>query len=141
MSRIIKYLFNKLARMETERRRHDNRNLNQFGRPFKPPQVLQRERRNEDQPIQAPIKNENLVDNFVEEEFEDINEEINSLEGDVSDIHLTQEEHEKSLSFNSYFNEHVNNNHTNSSSSQYRIFLDVVQAELHRNMTLDQGQL
>jgi hypothetical protein len=69
MSRIIKYLSNKLARMETERRRSDNINPNQFRRPFNPPQVLQRERRNEDQPIQAPIKNENLVDNFVEEEL------------------------------------------------------------------------
>jgi chromosome segregation ATPase len=88
MSRIIKYLSNKLARMETERRRPDNRNPNQFRRPFNPPQVLQRERRNEDQPIQAPIKNENLVDNLVEEEFEDIDEEINMMEGDLSDMYI-----------------------------------------------------
>jgi hypothetical protein len=37
MSRIIKDLSNKLARMETKRRRPDNRNPNQFRRPFNPP--------------------------------------------------------------------------------------------------------
>jgi hypothetical protein len=40
MSRIIKYLSNKLARMETKRRRPDIRNQNQFRIPFNPPQVL-----------------------------------------------------------------------------------------------------
>jgi hypothetical protein len=34
MSRIIKDLSNKLARMETERRRPDNRNPNQFKDPL-----------------------------------------------------------------------------------------------------------
>jgi hypothetical protein len=42
MSRIIKDLSNKLARMEIERRRPDNRNPNQFRRPLNPPQVLQK---------------------------------------------------------------------------------------------------
>jgi hypothetical protein len=42
--------------METERRRSDIRNQNQFRRPFNPPQFLQRERRNKDQVIQASIK-------------------------------------------------------------------------------------
>jgi hypothetical protein len=57
--------------------------------------------RNEDQPIQAPMKNENLVDDFVEGEFEDIDEDINMMEGGLSDKKVTQEEYEKSLSFNS----------------------------------------
>jgi len=43
---------NELARMETERRT-DNRNTNNFRRPINPPQVLQRERRNEDQPTHS----------------------------------------------------------------------------------------
>jgi hypothetical protein len=119
-----------------KRRRPDNRNPNQFRRPFNPPQVLQRERRNEDQPIQAPIKNENLVDNLVEEEFEDIDEEMNMMEGDLSDMHVTQDEYEKSLSFNSYFNEDDNNNQTDTSSSQYRVFSDALQAELHKKYDL-----
>jgi hypothetical protein len=136
MSRIIKDLSNKLARMETERRRPDNRNQNQFRRPFNPPQVLQRERRNDDQPIQAPIKNENLVDNFGEDEIEDIDEEMNMMEGDLSDVYVTQDEYEKSLSFNSYFNEDDNNNQINPSSSQYRVFSDALQAELHKKYDL-----
>ena len=36
MSRIIKDLSNKLARMETKRRRPNIRNQNQFRRPFNP---------------------------------------------------------------------------------------------------------
>jgi hypothetical protein len=136
MSRIIKDLSNKLARMETERRRPNNINQNQFRRPFNPPQVLQRERRNEDQPIQAPIKNENMVDNFGEDEIEDIDEEINMMEGDISDVYVTQDEYEKSLSFNSYFNEDDNNSPNDSSSSQYRVFSDALQAELHRKYDL-----
>jgi hypothetical protein len=49
---------------------------------------------------------------------------------------LTQEEYEKSLSFNSYFNEDDNNCHIDSSSSQYRIFSDALQVELHRKCDL-----
>jgi hypothetical protein len=97
---------------------------------------LQRERRNEDQPIQAPIKNENLVDNFEEDQIEDIDEEINMMEGDPSEVYVTQDDYEKYLSFNSYFNEDDNNNHYDSSSSQYRAFSDALQAELHRKYDL-----
>jgi len=68
--------------METKIRRPNNHNPNRFRRPFKPPQVLQRERRNQDQPIQAPIKNENMIDNIEEDENEDIDEEINMIEGE-----------------------------------------------------------
>jgi hypothetical protein len=137
MSRIIKYLSNKLARMETERRRPDNRNQNQFRRPFNPPQVLQRERRNEDQPIQAPIKNENLIDSFEEDQIDDIDEDINMMEGDPSEVYVTQDDYEKSVSFNSYFNEDDNNNnHLDSSSPQYRAFSDALQAKLHRKYDL-----
>jgi len=136
MSRIIKYLFNKLARMETERRRHDNRNLNQFGRPFKPPQVLQREKLIEDQPIQEPLKNENLVDNFVEEEFEELDEQMNMMEGYASYVHLNQDEYEKYLSFNQYFDEDDNKNQVDMSSSQYRIFSNALQYKLHKKYDL-----
>jgi len=67
MFRIIKDLSNKLTGIKTKRRRPNNRNQNQFIRPFNPPQVLQREIRNDDQLIQTPINNENLVDNYGED--------------------------------------------------------------------------
>jgi hypothetical protein len=136
MSRIIKDLSNKFTRMKNERRRPDNKNPNKFRRYFNPPQVFKRERINEDQPIQAPIKNEKLVDNLIEEGFEDTDEEINIMEGDISDVHVTQEEYEKSLSFNSYFNEYDNNIPNDTSSSEYRICSDVLQEEFHRKYDL-----
>jgi hypothetical protein len=68
MSRIIKDLSNKLDRMETKRRRLDNIKLNQFRIPFNPHQVLQREKIVEDKPIHAPLKNQKLIDNFMNEE-------------------------------------------------------------------------
>jgi hypothetical protein len=78
--------------METKRRRSENRNLNQFMIPFNPPQYLQREKRVEDQPIQVPLKNENLVDNFVDkEEYEEHDEEMNLMECDTSYVHLKQD--------------------------------------------------
>jgi hypothetical protein len=69
-----------------------------------------------------------LVDNFEEDQIEDIDEEINMMEGDPSEVYVTQDDYEKSLSFNSYFNEDDNNNHPDSSSSQYRAFSDALQA-------------
>ena len=54
-------------------------------------------------------------------EFEDIDEEINMVEGDPSEVCVTWDDFEKSLIFNSYFNENDNNNHHDSSSSQYRV--------------------
>jgi hypothetical protein len=65
----------------------------------------------------------------VEEEFEDIDEEINMMEGDLSDMHVTQEEYEKSLSFNSYFNEDDNNNQMIHHHLNIGIFSDALQDE------------
>jgi hypothetical protein len=58
------------------------------------------------------------------------------MEGDISDVYVTQDEYEKYLSFNSYFNEDDNNSPNDSSSSQYRVFSDALQAELHRKYDL-----
>jgi hypothetical protein len=98
-----------------------------------------RERRNEDQPIQAPIKNENLIDSFEEDQIDDIDEEINMMEGDLSEVYVTQDDYEKYVSFNSYFNEDDNNNnhlihhHLNIEPSQMHYKLNYIE-----NMTLDQ---
>jgi len=72
--------------------RPDNINLSQFRNPFYPPQVLQREKSVEDQPIQVPLKNENLIDNFVdEEEYQEHDEKMNMMEADPSYVHMTQD--------------------------------------------------
>jgi hypothetical protein len=75
------------------------RNPNQFRRPFNP-QILRRERRNEEQPIQPPIINNNdnnLIEDMVDEEYVDFQEEIHLLQDDNDAIHLTQNDYENSL--------------------------------------------
>jgi hypothetical protein len=59
---------------------------------------------------------------------------MNMMEGDISDVHLTQDEYEKSLIFNQYFDEDDNKNQTDTSSSQYRTFSDALQDELHKKI-------
>jgi hypothetical protein len=49
--------------------------------------------------------------------------------------HVTQEEYEQSLSFGQYFDEE-NINNVDTPSSQYRLFLDAIHAELHNKYDL-----
>jgi len=78
-----------------------------------------------------------LIDIFEEYQNGDIDEEINMMEADLSKVYLTQDDYEKFVSFNSYFNEDNNNNkHPDSSSPQYRAFCDALQVELHRKYDL-----
>jgi hypothetical protein len=57
--------------MQTNILKKEGRNPNQFRRPFNP-QLMRRERRNEEQPIQPPVRpnNENnLVEEAMDEEY------------------------------------------------------------------------
>ena len=76
MTKLIKKISSKLAKMEMEGKKVNkptqedgNRNPIQFRRPFNPPQILQRERRNnEDQKVQ-PLFQNNLFDGGEEQEM------------------------------------------------------------------------
>jgi hypothetical protein len=78
MSRLIRNLTNKMSRFEIENNNANKspqeggmRNPNQFRRPFNP-QLMRRERRNEEQPIQPPVKtnnDNNLVEEVMDEEY------------------------------------------------------------------------
>jgi hypothetical protein len=75
------------------------RNPNQFKRPFNP-QMMRRERRNEEQPIQPLVKtnnDNNLIEDMMDEEYVDFQEEIHLLQDDNDVIHLTQNDYENSL--------------------------------------------
>jgi len=62
MSKIIKELSNKISKMEMEKSKPDPYARNQFRRnPNTNPQIQQRQIKNEDQKIQAPFKNENII--------------------------------------------------------------------------------
>jgi len=69
--------------------------------------MLQREKQNDDQPIQPPLRNDNMLENYVEENCEEIEDAVNLIQDDTSFVHLTQDEYEKSLSFNKYFDEEI----------------------------------
>jgi hypothetical protein len=75
------------------------RNPNQFRRPFNP-QLMRRERRNDEQPIQPLVKtnNENnLVEEVMDEEYVKYIEEVHLLQDENNSMHLTQNDYEDSL--------------------------------------------
>jgi hypothetical protein len=135
MDKLIKYLSNKLARMEVDRVKTEPniRNPNQFRRNFNP-QFQQRPPRNNDQQIQAPLKDENMLEGDEDQENENI-EEMNLDGEDEVNPHVTQEEYEQSLSFGQFFNEE-NVNNVDTPSPQYRLFSDAIQVELHNKYDL-----
>jgi hypothetical protein len=76
MSKLIRNVTNKMSRFEMENSNANKvpqeggmRNHNHFRIPFNP-QLMRRERKNEEQPIQAPIKTNN-ENNMVEEVMDD----------------------------------------------------------------------
>ena len=107
MSKIIKSLSSKLEKMEMEGRnlnRHvregGNRNQNQYRRLFNQPQILQRERRNNDaQNIKPPLQN-NYVDETKEHENIYFDNEIHLVGEYQSTSFLTQYDYEGSLACN-----------------------------------------
>jgi len=56
--------------VEVERRRHghinENINENLFIRHFHP-QMIEKEKWNDDQPFQPPLRNDNMLDDYIEE--------------------------------------------------------------------------
>jgi hypothetical protein len=61
------------------------------------PQFQPRQIKNEDQKIQAPLKNENFIGGNDMQEFEDLEEDVNILGNDCVQPHLTKEDYERSL--------------------------------------------
>jgi hypothetical protein len=108
MSRLIRNLTNKMSIFEIEHRNTNrspqeggirNPNPNQFRRPPNP-QLMRRERRNEEQPIHPPVKtnnDNNFIEEVVDESYDEYTEEIHLLQDDNDAIHLTQNDYEESL--------------------------------------------
>ena len=95
-----------MARLETEGNNWNinpqaigQRSQNQFRRPFNL-QILNRERRNEDHPIQPPIRPndaDHVIDFPPDEEFIEPPKWINWMNDDNQVIHLTQNGYERFL--------------------------------------------
>ena len=108
---MLKGLTNKMARFETESNNQRNpksigqKDPNKFRWPFNP-QTLNRERRNEDPPIQPPIRpNEAIIVVAPDEEDIELTEGMNMLCDDNQMMHLFKNEYETILMEESSQNE------------------------------------
>ena len=104
MTQFIKNLSAKISRLEMENgnqnkpiQDNDNKNPNQFRRTFNP-QILNRERINEDIPIHALVRpNEAIIYVPPDEEYIGLLEGMNLLCDDNQMIHLTENKYEAFL--------------------------------------------
>jgi len=138
MDKIIKYLSNKISRMEMEKDKHDPyvRNQNQFRRNLNTnPQIQKRQINNEEQNIQAPFKTNNFIHGDDVQEYDELDEETNNFRDDDSEPHLTQQDYEQSLNFGSLFDEQ-NINNFDEPTSQYKYLVDLILVELHNKYDL-----
>jgi hypothetical protein len=109
MAKMLKTLTSEMARLKIEQKQPSRpaqeggyRNPNQFRRPNNVPQILPRERKNQDdQNVLPPFQN-NAVD---EEEDEDDTEEdpaVHLNDSESSPLHVTQQDYEDALIANQF---------------------------------------
>ena len=111
MYRIIQNLSNKITRLEVEGQTPGRfqpttpKNPNTFRRPFNP-QILPRDRRPEEQPMQSPVWR-NLgkkLEDAYEEDTQELNqEEMHWLNDNDEGIHLTRDEYSQSINNLDYY--------------------------------------
>jgi hypothetical protein len=117
MARVIKDLSNKISRMELDHAKADSSNKRDFRRNPNP-QNQQRQIKNEDQKIQAPLKNENFIGASDLQEFGDLEDEVACFGDECSQPFLTREDYEKSLNTPQPSDEEEEGDHTNLCVSQ-----------------------
>jgi hypothetical protein len=117
MARIIKEMSNKISRMELEQVKYDSSNKKYFKRDPNP-QNQQRQIKNEDQKIQAPLKNENFIGSNDLQDFEDSEDEVTCFGDECSQPFLTREDYKKSLNTSQPSIEDEEGDHTDLCVSQ-----------------------
>jgi hypothetical protein len=133
MEKIIKDLSNKISRMEMEQAKPDPYVRNQFRRNPNP-QIQQRQIKNEEQKIQAPFKTENFIQRDEVQDYDELDEDLNNLNDDDLEPHLTKQDYEKSLDLESLFNDDENIN--NLGDSTYKGLVDSIMVELQHKYDL-----
>jgi len=103
---------------------------------------MRRERKNEEQPIQPHVRTNN-ENNLVEEEtyegYVDNIEEIHMLQGEKNTMHLTQYDYEYSLNNRKQIPKNESSIKV-LSYVRYRMFVDALQAEMHKKYDLKPRQ-
>jgi hypothetical protein len=133
MARIIKELSNKISRMELDQSKADQFVKREFRRNPNP-QFQPRQIKNEDQKIQAPLKNENFIGENDMQEFKDLEEDVNNLGDDGIQPHLTKEDYEKSL--NTEQSSVEDNNLNDADDPAHQRMVDTIMAELQHKYNL-----
>jgi hypothetical protein len=103
--------------MALDQAKADSSNKNDFRRNPNP-QNQQRQIKNEDQKIQAPLKNENFIGANDFQEFGDLEDEVVNFGDECSHPYLTREDYEKSLNPPQPSNEDEEGDHTDPGGSQ-----------------------
>jgi hypothetical protein len=117
MARVIKELANKISRMELEQAKADSFPKKDFKRNPNPPNQ-QRQIKNEDQKIQAPLKNENFIGANDFQDFGDSDNDVANFGDDCTQPYLTREDYEKSLNTQQPSNKGEEGDHTDLCESQ-----------------------
>jgi hypothetical protein len=81
ITRMIKEISNKISRMELDQSK-DDQFVKRESRRNTNPRFQPRQIKNEDQRIQAPLKNENFIGGNDMQVFEDLEEDVNNLGDD-----------------------------------------------------------
>jgi hypothetical protein len=133
MDRIIKELSNKILKMELYQTKNDHFPRKDFKRNPNP-QAQQRQIKNEDQKIQTPFKSENFIGGEDLEDFEELEEDINSLGDDDPQPYLSRQDYEKSLNKENRLENDINN--ITSEDLTYQGIADGIMVDLHQKYNL-----
>jgi len=117
MARVIKELSNKISRMELDQAKADSSNKKDFRRNPNP-QNQQRQIKNEDQKIQAPLKSENFIGANDLQDFRDSEDEVACFGDECSQSFFTKEYYEKFSNTPQLSNEEEEDDHTDLHVSQ-----------------------
>jgi hypothetical protein len=133
MARVIKELSNKISRMELEQAKADSFPKKDFKRNPNPPNQ-QRQIKNEDQKIQAPLKNENFIGANDFQDFGDSDNDVTNFGDDCTQPYLTREDYEKSLNTQQPSNKGEESDHTDLCESQQET--EMIMAEIQPKYNL-----
>jgi hypothetical protein len=132
MEKIIKYLSNKISRMELDQAKPDPFYRKDFSRNPNP-QTQHRQVKNEDKKIQAPFKSEKFIGDDTNN-YEGLEEDVNNFSDEDQELHLTRQDYEISLDQEpmSSNEESINN----PGESPYQGITDIIMAKLQHKYNL-----
>jgi hypothetical protein len=133
MARVIKELCNKISRMELEQAKVDSFPKKDFKRNPNPLNQ-QRQIKNEDQKIQAPLKNKNFIGANDFQDFGDSDNDVTNFGADCTQPYLTREDYEKSLNTQQSSNKGEEGDHTDLCESQQET--EMIMAEIQPKYNL-----